>query len=323
MHLGKQSVKGRLLLVGKLRRRQEPVRRFYGGTEDLPFRNFQISKRLQALECCHRRAGQIAYLAAGRASDRAEKLQNRLLQRRAALFFLRKGACLLRRNSQRRDLLRFACRALGHVHAGRDKLSAKQEADGRLRRLIVRELLPNGRIRGAAAVVLQNLHHAIGLHIVRRGAAPVAALAADTVGLRRLEPKPDRQDRPRGLIVGAEIPLPDERGQPKLPLRKHRLFVKCPEHCLELSRGRVLHLKDDPLAAAVAAPEGHEHTHSRLQRQLRRNFVGIGLVNCKKRGRNGNFCDHETPPSEKLSRRRQELACALQLPYFLSARICP
>ena len=299
VHLRKQTLIRCLLLGGKLRRGQQPVRRGHCGAEHLALGQRNVSQLRKPSERRHRRAGQIADLLTRAASDGAEQLQHGFLQRRAARFLLRKRHGLLCGDVQRDDLLGLGAHTLRHVHTGRDQAASQQEAERVHERRLVRKLLTQSRKTSAAAAILDRLHDGKRRLVFCGGGTPVP-VGNDSIGIGRLEPEAGRQDRTRRLIKRAVIALANECRQPELPLREDRLVIQTALNTLELCLLARAELQNDALRHAVAAPERHKHPHSGPHAQLRRRHVGIGLIDGVQRGRDRNSGDHKTPPSKTV-----------------------
>ena len=233
---------------------------------------------------------------ARRALHRAQQLQCRRLQRRGLLLARGKRRGLLRRNGEARHFFGLFARALRHIDVFLDQPPRQQIPQRRLKRLLIGKLRPQRRQVSTPAAILQRLHHGSGGLIARRERVPVAVFAQDGVGLHRVKPQPHGQDRVRRVIKRAEIPLTQKRCQMKLPRAQDRRGIQRPLHALERLPVALRHLQHDALAAAISPAERHDHPHPRCQRQRAGDFIGIGLVNGKTGGGNGDFCDHSLLP---------------------------
>ena len=110
--------------------------------------------------------------------------------------------------------------------------------------------------------------------------------------LGRLKPEASRQNRPNSLIIGAEIPFAQKRRQTELVLIQHGLGVQDALDGLQALFAALLRQKHNALCALVALSERHDHAHAGAHVEVRRNPVGIGLVDGKNSGANGDFRNH-------------------------------
>ena len=108
-----------------------------------------------------------------------------------------------------------------------------------------------------------------------------------------VKPCPRREHGAGGIKKGTEVPLPQEGGKLELGWSQHRGIIQSAANRLELRFISRFHRKHNAIAQLVSSPEGNLHPHSRQERHLLWNAVGVGLVNGKNRRRYRNFSGHK------------------------------
>ena len=119
-----------------------------------------------------------------------------------------------------------------------------------------------------------------------------AAVFRQAEGFGCLKPQARRKHGANCFIKGAEITLPNKRGQPQQCLGNHRLFIQLLLHSFQVTGAFCFHCKHHALRAAIAAAKGYHYPHTGLKGHPLRNRIGVRLIDGKVRRRYSNSCDH-------------------------------